>query len=776
MTAAQTGADGSARPAGAAADAAASGSATLRKRDGCAGARLPELQRLLSLFAQGLAGRYLHLKPAGRIDPGAPVGPRALREASRVGLGADAGSLVLPEEIADFPCVAHNVGAYRVMILHQLGYLEGGSFTFSLARALARIPGLAAQNPGVADARSSQLAGFFALWPSQALMRVLFGALEARRIDLALLRRYPGAREDLERVLAHALATRPAISPGSPLEALLEALVRHSLGAAREALLGALDVDEAGDAAGGDDRRFDDPDGDRERANRRRRALARLLGELLDATAPLELSGADVHDSAVAAAACYRLLARAGLARRLPEDLELDGVAAEAAGDGAPGQGDAPGLPEGDLVGDPDAPPLDEVGGVEAVAFRGDIDLAVLQRSLQSAGIVASIDGVDFVTGEDVDDESDVEPGLEPRAVPSVTPRRAAAEDDGLTRTYLYDEWDYHAQAYLSGWCRVHEQRLQGSGNDFLQQVRERHFALLHQVRRQFRSIRPESRQRARRVSDGEELELDGIIETVIDRRAGHATDERLYMRRDRALRDVAAAFLLDMSASTDIPVPDPQEHASADAGLRDEAGRAQAEAEEIPFLWSAPTDRDAPAPRAEPRRVIDVGRESMALMCEALHALGDRYAIYGFSGYGRDHVEFYVAKEFDDRLSARTWAAIGAMEPRKSTRMGPAIRHALARLEQQPTRMKVLMIVSDGFPQDCDYGPDRNDDEYGVQDTARALLEAQRAGVETFLVTIDPSGHDYLRRMCAEERYMVIDEVADLPEALTKVYRALTV
>lgn len=774
MTAAQTGADGSAAPAGPAAGAVAGGSGTLRERDGCAGARLSELQRLLSLFAQGLAGRYLHLKPAGRADPDAPVGPSALREASRIGLGADAGSLVLPEEIADFPCVAHNVGAYRVMILHQLGYLEGGSFTFSLARALARIPGMAAQTHGVADERSSQLAGFFALWPSQALMRVLFGALEARRIDLALLRRYPGARQDLERVLAHALAARPAIGPMSPLEVLLEALVRHSLGAAREALLGALDDDESGE-----DRSPDGADGaagDREAADRRRSALVRLLGELLDATAPLDLPGADVHDSAAAAAACYRLLARAGLARRLPEDLELDGLPGEAAGDGAPGQGDAPGLPEGDLVGDPDAPPLDEVGGVEAVAFRGDIDLAVLQRSLQSAGLVASIDGVDFVAGEDAGDESDDAPALEPRAAPTLTPRRAAAEDDGLTRTYLYDEWDYHAQAYLSGWCRVHEQRLQGSGNDFLQQLRERHSALLHQVRRQFRSIRPESRQRARRVSDGEELELDGIIETVIDRRAGHATDERLYMRRDRALRDVAAAFLLDMSASTDIPVPDPQERAAQEAALRDAPAPAQADAEEIPFLWSAPTDRDAPAPRAEPRRVIDVGRESMALMCEALHALGDRYAIYGFSGYGRDHVEFYVAKEFDDRLSARTWAAIGAMEPRKSTRMGPAIRHALARLEQQPTRMKVLMIVSDGFPQDCDYGPDRNDDEYGVQDTARALLEAQRAGVETFLVTIDPSGHDYLRRMCADERYMVIDEVADLPEALTKVYRALTV
>jgi nitric oxide reductase NorD protein len=173
---------------------------------------------------------------------------------------------------------------------------------------------------------------------------------------------------------------------------------------------------------------------------------------------------------------------------------------------------------------------------------------------------------------------------------------------------------------------------------------------------------------------------------------------------------------------------------------------------------------------------VIDVARESLALMCEALETLGDRYAVYGFSGYGHDEVEFYVAKAFEDRLAARTWAAMAAMKPRRSTRMGPAIRHAVAKLQRQDAKMRLLIVISDGYPEDHDYGPDRSDHEYGIQDTARALQEAERAGVQTFCVTIDRAGRDYLRRMCADERYMVIDEVEDLPEALTKVYRALTV
>jgi nitric oxide reductase NorD protein len=184
----------------------------------------------------------------------------------------------------------------------------------------------------------------------------------------------------------------------------------------------------------------------------------------------------------------------------------------------------------------------------------------------------------------------------------------------------------------------------------------------------------------------------------------------------------------------------------------------------------------DVPDPVCAPkRRVIDVSKDALALMCDALQALGDSYAIYGFSGYGRDNVEFHVAKDFADKLSLRTWGALAAMQPRRSTRMGAAIRHALSKLARETAAIKVLIIVSDGYPEDHDYGTDRTDREYGIQDTARALWEAERAGVTDFCVTIDPAGHDYLRRMCKEMRYLVIDDVTALPHELTKIYRTLT-
>jgi nitric oxide reductase activation protein len=114
-------------------------------------------------------------------------------------------------------------------------------------------------------------------------------------------------------------------------------------------------------------------------------------------------------------------------------------------------------------------------------------------------------------------------------------------------------------------------------------------------------------------------------------------------------------------------------------------------------------------------------------------------------------------------------------MKPHRSTRMGPAIRHAVRKLARQQARIKTLLMLSDGYPQDYDYGKDRKSKDYGIQDTMMALREAQLKGIQTFCITVDPSGHDYLRDMCPDQQYLVIDDIAALPDELPKVYRGLT-
>lgn len=347
------------------------------------------------------------------------------------------------------------------------------------------------------------------------------------------------------------------------------------------------------------------------------------------------------------------------------------------------------------------------------------------------------------------------------------TRARTAAAKAGAgsgDRSFLYDEWDVNARRYLQAWCRVHERPLQGGDPGFIGDVRRRHAALARQVRRQFSMIAAESWHRLHRERDGGELDLDEVVASMVDRRAGIVDDEHLHIRQVRAAREVAAAFLLDMSASTSAAVIDPD--------APPPPPRPEPSPDEI--LYPAMSWDDDPPVKLSDRTVLDLAKESLAVMCDALHVLGDEHAIYGFSGSGRDGVDFYVAKELREAPSTRTWSRLAAMKPRQYTRMGPAIRHATTKLRGHGARTRFLVVVSDGYPQDRDYGPDRADRSYGIADTAKAIEEAERVGVLTFCITVDPAGHDYLREMCAEERYLVIDDVNALPGELTKMYRSL--
>lgn len=328
-------------------------------------------------------------------------------------------------------------------------------------------------------------------------------------------------------------------------------------------------------------------------------------------------------------------------------------------------------------------------------------------------------------------------------------------------RTFVYDEWDHNEQRLRLAWCRVIEERLVGDDVTFLADVRRRHQALRTEIRNSLMKLPPRERVRVHRSFDGDELDLDAALEAMADRRSGAPADDRLRIRRDRGARDVATAFLVDLSASTSSPAnpPEPEPPGEFDpmADPLDDSSYGP--------IWGAP-------PIVEPtRRVIDVAKDAVALMGDALDELGDRFAIYGFSGTGRDNVEFKVSKDFDDAASPTTWAAVEAMKPLRYTRMGPAVRHATAKLAAQPARTRMLLVISDGYPQDVDYGRDRHDRDYGMYDTARALADATALGIQTFCLTIDPAGHDYLGEMCPDERYVVLDDIESLPAELARLY-----
>ena len=619
-------------------------------------ADLIDVEPTLALFAQGIGGRYRHLR-AGEED------------------AADLSHLYLPASIELFADDAWNAATYRLRTLVQLGFEAFGTFDFSVHRARERMPELA-ERPLPTQSRESDLTLFFGHFEAPAVARLLFHALERARVEARTLAAYPGAAK------YHA-ALRPLIEP--PPAALRPAMRR------------------------------------------------------------LQSPTATVYDTAREALACYQALAPAptGTGPEFPGQLEW----------------------------------LQREARLED--WREELDAAEAQLAM--LGMLEANEDTQVGEGEGDGDLRDV--GKDLIAQRDQLQRRLDMERSALrhrlgdahegARSFHYDEWDYHQRAYKRGFCRLFEEALTTTDAEDSQKLLDAVRPYARTVRRRFEQIRPSGYQRIGKVADGDELDLATLVDARSSLRAGVAADDRVYSRRDRLRRDVGAAFLVDLSASTDDPAldepkPDPSSGANATgANLRD------------PFFdddddpYAALDNPPPPAP--DKRRIIDIEKEAVALMATALEGLGDPYAVYGFSGYGHDCVEFYVAKEFEQPLNRSTLDAIAAMKPKRSTRMGPAIRHATAKLRRHGAALKVLMIVSDGFPQDCDYGPKRGDHEYGLRDTAKAIAEAERDGINVFCVTVDRSGHDYLRRMCAETRYMVIEETEELPAALQKAYRQLT-
>jgi hypothetical protein len=312
--------------------------------------------------------------------------------------------------------------------------------------------------------------------------------------------------------------------------------------------------------------------------------------------------------------------------------------------------------------------------------------------------------------------------------------------------TFVYDEWDGFQNIYRGSWCRVYEKAMPAGDLSFYRETLLSHGGLLRQIRSEFEQVMPELHRKEKRLPDGADHDLDAAIEALTDLRVGISPSEKIFWRHQKIDRDVAVAFLLDMSGSTGEAI-----------GRTAALGEAGSGAER------------------SHRRIIDVEKESIVLMMDALEAIGDQYGVYGFSGHGRDNVEFYVIKDLDEDFNADIAKRLGRVAPLHATRMGPAIRHATTKLRDAQTRSKFLFLISDGRPQDRGYSQEGSEKAYALQDTRMALIEARREGIHPFCLTVDKEGNDYLRTMMDDFSYEVLADVTLLPQRLPQLYRRLT-
>ncbi|MBI4337624.1 MAG: VWA domain-containing protein [Chloroflexi bacterium] len=747
---------------------------------------LGKIKDLMRMYCRALAGAGLEIAATQELVH------KGIGWVSKEQPTTEGSTVYLPPMVDRYSTKGSNFGWYKVVATHQVAHLEFGSFAFSFERPSTLFRDLRPHLPASAAPAQAQPANdsqgglerrwltdmqrFFDLFADRKLALDIFTVLEDSRVDAWVLREYAGIRSHYRRVQQDALEERLPVEAMPLREAMVEFLVRLSLQQYRG---------------------LPAPSHFRQEARRIAR-IVRLLAK----------PGARVEDTSEAALRVYSILAdvpNQELAQEEWDRLDVDEEQEYEEPEGAEqlvqelkgklSQHTQETQTQREQQGKPYRSP-------DEVEYRGEFkpELVQLLAKLKQTGQrkdgqtgqqPISKELLEQLLQQSAELEMEAmqadithtagmyannlmrEAGLsQPPPIPAFGQGPLVHTDDEggpleatEPHTYTYAEWDFRAADYRPRWCIIREKVVAEGDPNFWYQTLQSYAPMVAQIRRQFELILPETFRKIKRLEDGEEYDLDAVLEAMIDKRTGITPSEKLYWRRNKIERDVAVAFLLDMSAST--------------AEAIDEAKRG-------PDEWDAPDDpveymlwlrsRRAEGGRRSYKRIIDLEKESTVLLIQAQETLGDRYGIYGFSGYGRENVEFYVIKDLDETLSDRVRRRVEKIAPLHATRMGPAIRHVTAKLDDMDAKTKVLFLISDGRPQDRGYSREGVEKEYAVHDTKMALTEARMKNITPFALTVDKAGHDYLKTMCSDMGYEVLADIHALPERLPYLYRRLTI
>jgi hypothetical protein len=700
------------------------GRATLERLE--SGTALRDVSRVLSHYARAHCGEDIRIASNGGV---AKATGRGFGQAGY----ATGHDVMLPERVDIFGD-ERDFLVYRVSTAHTVGYLEFGTFDLQLSRLGGEWP--------MRLEGESEIERLLRAFPNQTIARDLLQLAEDTRVEAAVRRAYPGVARDLDIVRPALLESRDVPLGSGPAEQVLELVARRIWGVAPS-----------------EDERGLDPN------------VQQVATELVSALVDLREVEATVEDTVHFIQAAWPAidgLMRHAEAGDPPSDGSGGGGRRRNSTDDSPPEEPNPPEPQepsgiGGTLGDagdeqrsysslptggelrPEArtdeqKALDDevqamLEALEAAQKGEEGQFTNLRRRLMETKdersyeeMEAWLERIDAPVGGRVDsaapehrEQGQVEKTLLEGVNAPLEPREGV----------LYSEWDHTLDDYKPNWACVKEYTLEPGDRTFVDRCLETYGPLVHQIRAQFEALRPDAFRPQRGMSDGDDIDIDAVIRSRTQVKAGGAALDGLYLRRVRRDRDVAVAFLVDLSSSTN-------ETANADG-----------------------------------KCVLDVEKEALILAAEAVNAIGDSCAIYGFSGYGREQVAFYVAKRFDEPYDNRIQERIGRMKWKMENRDGAAIRHATQKLLARPSRVKLLLLLSDGRPLDC--GCDHYQDRVAHEDTRMALLEARQQGVHPFCITVDPRGQTYLERMYGQGGYTIIDRVEALPRRLPAIYRRLT-
>ncbi len=660
------------------------------------GVPLRQIARRVKLFAQALCGRDLRIHDL-------PDSLESAQPMARATVSDDGLSIGLPSLIRRYPTYDENVRLYMVMAAHEAGHLEFGTFDLPMARVqdLTEVVGQRYRRSVSSEVRT--LGDFLARYPQPGLMRDLWSLVEDARVEYLLRLEYPGLSRDLAAIAKDAVSVRSLAHGMTVRELVVDQLLLLSTAEPGSVPIPDAVQNEVGQLWGLCQTIFH-PLATAEEAVRLADRLYVCMDELLairreaipspdeaeapEQSIPAPKSSEDLSDT-------YRPMDNWDYRGAMDPNLVRDRTESSPEQSPASGQGDSE-------------------GGAGLAGDSGGSSGAGTARSQQMSQDV-------LVPGRR-------QPSLVEEVL-AVEGEGARPEDQkaGTVKAVRYREWDAAIQDYRMNWCRVVEREAVEGSSEFVEETLAAQRGQVRLLRRYFESLRPPGLRRVPGQLDGEDLDMDAVIGRLADLQAGIEPSERIYVRREKREREVAAAFLVDLSGSTSRQV---------------EQGR----------------------------RIIDIEKQGLVLLCEALTAIGDQFAVYGYSGQGRHQVDFVVVKGFDELVTGRAGAKLGGIVPLQQNRDGAAIRHATSKLLARQAKTRLLVVISDGRPLDDGYK-----DEYSLEDTRMALREARASGIEPVCITIDKQADPYLRRMYGDVRYVVIDRVEGLPEKLPRIYHRLT-
>ncbi|MDP2698444.1 nitric oxide reductase activation protein NorD [Thalassospira sp.] len=302
----------------------------------------------------------------------------------------------------------------------------------------------------------------------------------------------------------------------------------------------------------------------------------------------------------------------------------------------------------------------------------------------------------------------------------------ADASGPALCGEFLYPEWDFRRQTYRKDFCKV----ITGVGDTGTSDpdariLTDRERRQIRHVRRQFEAFRPKH-EMLRGQSDGSELDLEALVRARCDLAGNGAQNDRVYLRTVNRARDLAVAVLVDVSLSTD--------------------------------AW------------IDNHRVLDVEKQALQVLAGGLDACGDDFGVFSFTSRRRDWVRVTTLKDFDEPYSHICQDRIGALKPGYYTRLGAAIRHTGKLLAARPQQHRLMLVITDGKPNDIDHYEGR----YGIEDSRRAVQECRRQGLGLFGVTIDRKAQDYFPYIFGAGGHAIVGHLEKLPAALPRIYRQL--